>query len=313
MPLLLTKIEGKGNGIKTVLPNMSDVSRSLSRPPTYPTKFFGCELGAQTSFDEKADRFIVNGAHDATKLRELLDNFIVKFVLCGSCKNPETDLVIKSGDLIRSCKACGERTSVDMRHKLVTFILKNPPKNPKKSKGAPKQGATETQGTNEQNSPKAEAEEPVGDGAESDVELAKMKAEAADLDKNATIFREDWSEDTEAVKTRMESLGGALGKVKLGDDDSGEEGNGDDPYSQLGTWVTENHNEGPVEVFKKVQEMGLEKKHRAIQVLAQTLFTEDILEEIKLNAPIFSKVCIHSTEAPIQSSLISDIIIDGDV
>ena len=93
MPLLLTKVEGKGNGIKTVIPNMSDVARALSRPPTYPTKFFGSELGAQTSVDEKNDRYIVNGAHDATRLRELLDAFIDKFVLCGSCKNPEKDLI----------------------------------------------------------------------------------------------------------------------------------------------------------------------------------------------------------------------------
>lgn len=32
MPLLLTKIEGKGNGIKTVFPNMADVARALNRP-----------------------------------------------------------------------------------------------------------------------------------------------------------------------------------------------------------------------------------------------------------------------------------------
>ena len=139
MPVLTTKIEGKGNGIKTVVPNMSDIARALSRPPTYPTKFFGCELGAQTSFDEKNDRYIVNGAHDATKLRELLDGFIDKFVLCKSCKNPETDLIItKTDDIIRDCKACGERTDVDMRHKLTTFILKNPPKNPKKAKPSKK-------------------------------------------------------------------------------------------------------------------------------------------------------------------------------
>ena len=138
MPLLTTKIEGKGNGIKTVVPNMSDVARALSRPPTYPTKFFGCELGAQTSFDEKNDRYIVNGAHDATRLRELLDGFIDKFVLCKACKNPETDLVIlkqgRSEDIIRDCKACGERTGVDMRHKLTTFIIKNPPVKVKKGK-----------------------------------------------------------------------------------------------------------------------------------------------------------------------------------
>ena len=34
-----------------------------------PCKFFGCELGAQTQFDFKNDRYIVNGSHDATKLQ----------------------------------------------------------------------------------------------------------------------------------------------------------------------------------------------------------------------------------------------------
>ena len=312
MPVLLTKIEGKGNGIKTVVPNMSDVSRALSRPPTYATKFFGCELGAQTSFDEKSDRYIVNGAHDADRLRELLDVFIVKFVLCGSCKNPETDLIItKNEDLTRACKACGERTDVDMRHKLVTFVLKNPPKNPKKSKGTKKLGAAENTGTNGSNSPKADAEGPAINGEESDDEYAKMKLEAVDLDKNAPIAEEGWSVDTspEAIRARMESLGLDLDKVRP-DDDSGEEGNGDDPYSQLGVWVKENQDEGPVKIFKKVQDMGLEKKHRALQVLAQTLFTEDILEEIKLNAPIFLKVDFH-VPVPIERLLI-ETFTDGD-
>lgn len=34
MPLLTTKIEGRGNGIKTVIPNMVDIARALSRPPS---------------------------------------------------------------------------------------------------------------------------------------------------------------------------------------------------------------------------------------------------------------------------------------
>ena len=58
-----------------------------------PTKFFGCELGAQTQFDAKNDRFIVNGSHEANKLQDMLDGFIRKFVLCPECDNPETDLV----------------------------------------------------------------------------------------------------------------------------------------------------------------------------------------------------------------------------
>lgn len=58
-----------------------------------PTKYFGCELGAQTNFDAKNERYIVNGEHDANRLQDLLDGFIKKFVLCKECQNPETALV----------------------------------------------------------------------------------------------------------------------------------------------------------------------------------------------------------------------------
>ncbi|KAF5926484.1 hypothetical protein HPG69_018387, partial [Diceros bicornis minor] len=34
MPRLIAKVEGKGNGIKTVIVNMVDVAKALNRPPT---------------------------------------------------------------------------------------------------------------------------------------------------------------------------------------------------------------------------------------------------------------------------------------
>lgn len=33
MPKLIAKVEGKGNGIKTVIVNMVDVAKALNRPP----------------------------------------------------------------------------------------------------------------------------------------------------------------------------------------------------------------------------------------------------------------------------------------
>ena len=298
MPILTTKIEGKGNGIKTVLPNMSDVARALSRPPTYPTKFFGCELGAQTSFDEKNDRYIVNGAHDATKLRELLDGFIEKFVLCKACKNPETDLIItKTDDIIRDCKACGERTGVDMRHKLTTFILKNPPKNPKKSKTR--------KGTNDNNSPTpngsgapAENGDADGDaGGDSDDELTKrIKAEAAELNDEAAIAKEDWSADTspEAVKARLKAVEASMANVSLGGGDDDSEEDADSPFGQLRVWIGENRDAGAVELYKKADELGIAKKHNTMTVIGEALFTENIVAEIEKYAPLFVKVRLMS-------------------
>ncbi|KJE91864.1 translation initiation factor 5 [Capsaspora owczarzaki ATCC 30864] len=128
MPRLQSKIEGKGNGIKTVIVNMSDVAKCLARPPEYTCKYFGCELGAQTQMDDKISRYVVNGAHDAEKLQTLLDGFISRFVLCKSCQNPETELLLdKAQQIWQKCAACGAKNMVDMRHKLTTFILKNPP------------------------------------------------------------------------------------------------------------------------------------------------------------------------------------------
>ena len=53
MPRLVAKIEGRGNGIKTVISNMSDIATSLARPAEYPCKFFGFTLGAQTTIEKK--------------------------------------------------------------------------------------------------------------------------------------------------------------------------------------------------------------------------------------------------------------------
>jgi len=136
MPRLQAKVEGKGNGIKTVVVNMVDIARALARPPTYVTKYFGFELGAQTQLDIKAERYIVNGCHDAGKMQDILDGFIKKFVLCEKCENPETVLKVKKNMIGASCKACGHIFTLDMRHKLTTFIVKNPPEKDISSQGS---------------------------------------------------------------------------------------------------------------------------------------------------------------------------------
>ncbi|XP_047337631.1 eukaryotic translation initiation factor 5-like [Impatiens glandulifera] len=135
MPRMLTKIEGRGNGIKTNVVNMVEIAKALGRPASYTTKYFGCELGAQSKFDEKTGTSHVNGAHDTSKLAGLLENFIKKYVQCYGCGNPETEVIISKSQMITlKCIACGFISDVDMRDKLTTFIVKNPPEQKKGSK-----------------------------------------------------------------------------------------------------------------------------------------------------------------------------------
>merc|ERR1711936_968492 len=163
-----------GNGIKTVIVNMVDIARALARPPTYVTKYFGCELGAQTQFEIKSERYIVNGCHEANKLQDMLDGFIKKFVLCEQCDNPETVLKVKKNLIGASCKACGHIFTLDMRHKLTTFIVKNPPeKDMKKEKEEKKKGGNKNGGSDENNE-----DDDWGDDADDGVWISDTSAEA---------------------------------------------------------------------------------------------------------------------------------------
>ncbi|CAL9128956.1 unnamed protein product [Musa textilis] len=187
MPKMITKIEGRGNGIKTNIVNMVDIARALARPASYTTKYFGCELGAQSKFDEKTGVSLVNGAHDTAKLAGLLENFIKKYVQCYGCGNPETEIIItKTQMLTLKCAACGYVSDVDMRDKLTTFILKNPPEQ--------KKGAKDKKGMR-----RAEKER-LKEGEAADEEQKKLKKETKK--KGATSTKDGASKATTAAKKK---------------------------------------------------------------------------------------------------------------
>lgn len=269
---------------------MTDIARSLSRPATYPTKFFGCELGAQVKCDEKNDRYIVNGAHDAEKLQVLLDGFIQKFVLCPSCQNPETDLVItKSDDIEMDCKACGARNLGDMRHKLASYIVKNPPESASK-KGGKKQrkaATAQTNGTDENGIPETNMEEADdAAGSDDDIITQRINKEAAGLKLESTMGEDDWSVDTseEAVAARMKEL--SVKASLLGDDEDEE---GESKYEQFGQWLEENKEGTDADIIAKAEELGVLGKYKVCQVLVQCIFNENITTQIPKRVKLLRK------------------------
>jgi len=130
MPRLVSRKEGRGNGSKTGILNMGDVSRALKRDPVYITKFIGYELGAQSSYTNKeneGERVVINGHHDTPVFQNLVDKFIERYVLCTGCNLPEIDMVVRKGFIVATCKACGWNGELDNQHKLAGYIVKNPP------------------------------------------------------------------------------------------------------------------------------------------------------------------------------------------
>ncbi|EDK45976.1 eukaryotic translation initiation factor 5 [Lodderomyces elongisporus NRRL YB-4239] len=294
MPPIQSKTEGRGNGIKTAIPNLGEVARALNRPPSYLVKFFGYELGAQTQID----RFLVNGAHDTSELQDSLDGFINKFVLCGSCKNPETEIVLKGKDTLeRDCKACGKVTIVDPKHKLYSYIVKNPPDNKKGKKSATATANVIGGGKSisdiaagHENDGSAAVEGGEGDDDDDDLLAKKINAEAAQL-AELKIKDDEWAVDMsqEAIAARARELESGLNATVS-------------KFDEFGEWILSESGESTenlpsdVEIYKKIVELDIVEDPETLQVLAQTLFDEDILNQIEPHVGLLAKLINGSEE-----------------
>ena len=316
MERLQSKIEGKGNGIKTVIVNLHNVADQLARPPNcmffvLPSRFessrylhcidvikyFGFELGAQTNTDPKDDRWIINGAHEASKLQDYLDGFINKFVLCRSCKNPETVVNIKDGRILLDCKACGKISEADPRAKLSGFIIKQLPAKGKKDKSTKKadrraKKLAQQNGTADNSNSPGESGSDNGDDDDdadngSDDELTRrIEAQAKEL--TETEEKEvEWSVDMSeaAIKARAQDLPDDLKRSLVIE---GEEDPEAGPYDTLGKWILEQaeakggvSNVEDVDIYLKAKELGIETKHRTLAVLAQTIFDDNIVKQVE--------------------------------
>ncbi|KAG0418479.1 hypothetical protein HPB47_004827 [Ixodes persulcatus] len=278
MPKIIAKVEGKGNGIKTVLVNMGEVAKALNRPATYPTKYFGCELGAQTQLDAKNDRYIVNGAHEAAKLQDILDGFIRRYVLCASCDNPETVLGVlqRKGLITTKCRACGHSGTLDGAHKLNTFILKNPP--PGQDSGKAAVAAPAAAACGKKGKRKSRDERKGEANAQQNGDEAQQESDHGDDDWGDDPD-DDWAEDTseDAKARRMEALTSGAKGLMLDDDlEKSEQERVDIFYN-----FVKGRRDGSLDPREVVGEAErLEVRDKAPLVLCELLFDDQMLSQV---------------------------------
>jgi len=262
MPRLVTKVEGRGNGIKTRLVNVADVGKAVHRDPAYITKYFGCELGAQAKINAKILEYIVNGAHDTSTFDTLLDAFIEKYVLCPKCKLPETDLSVKRGSIFATCNACGDSSQLDAKHRVDTYIIKNPPKEKDRVKVKAKKNVQKRED-----------------------ELAKK---AATLSIKGTE-NEEWATDVSdaAVEARKSEVDDAVASLIQDEEE---------PDTVEGKFSKIIHD--PVldvpQKYKQIRSLQKAEKMGNIQrtsMLFDTLFSENILTSMAPNAEIVKTFC----------------------
>lgn len=273
MPVVYGKIEGRGNGIKTVIPNISDVGLALHRDPGEVNKFFGCELGAQTTYNADTDRAIVNGAHTDVVLQNNIKKYIDIFVLCPSCSLPETEYKIKNGCIYHKCAACGAKEMVDMSHKLCTYILAQDKKKKKEGKKDKSK-----KGDKEEKKSKKKDKDRDGSDEEKKKKKKDKKKEKKDKKKEKKAKKSDSPQD--AGSAEKDDLSG-------GDEDADAESVDDAGAMDLaveGTrkYLTENPDASATAVAEVVvnQQMASAlKSHDKIHIFARAAITPDFYKE----------------------------------
>uniref|UniRef100_A0A8C6WSS5 Eukaryotic translation initiation factor 5 n=1 Tax=Neogobius melanostomus TaxID=47308 RepID=A0A8C6WSS5_9GOBI len=266
------KMPRKGNGIKTVIVNMVDVAKALNRPPTYPTKFFGCELGAQTQFDSKNDRYIVNGSHEANKLQDMLDGFIRKFVLCSECDNPETDLT--------------QTLNLVFSHRVFTLSAV--------VSEATESGSASVKKEKEKKNRKKDKENGSGSGEAGNHEHIDAP-EAVDGDDDD----EDWAEETteEAQRRRMEEISDHAKNLTLSED---LEKPLEERVNLFYNFVKQKKESGTIDGADKeilAEAERLDVKAMGPLILSELLFDVNIREQVKKYKRHFLRFCHNNKKA----------------
>lgn len=160
------------NGAKIDLVNVEDVAKHLRVHPDAIVKYMCAEYGTS-----KEGKSIIKGDHKQEDLLKTLDKFVEKYLLCGTCKLPETTLTGGKRDLKGHCRACGAETKLDSIHRVGQFLMKNLPKNmseitgkdagaveeKKKTKKGKKKGEEAEEGGEEKKKGKKKKKKPTGE------------------------------------------------------------------------------------------------------------------------------------------------------
>ena len=97
-------------GRRTVIMNFKEIADELQRDPDHLLKFLSGEMATLTNFD--GTRAVFQGQFRADSIRNLLEVYANKYVVCPVCKRPDTRITRERRLYFLQCDACGARSSI---------------------------------------------------------------------------------------------------------------------------------------------------------------------------------------------------------
>ena len=104
-------VVGHHEGTKTVIANFSNIASCIRRPVTHLMKFLSGELAS--SAEISGDRLILSRRVSSKDVNRKIEKYVSRFVLCSSCRKPDTELNNEGGKAFLRCLACGKKVEVN--------------------------------------------------------------------------------------------------------------------------------------------------------------------------------------------------------
>jgi translation initiation factor 2 subunit 2 len=97
-------------GRRTVIMNFKEIADELRRDPDHLLKFLSGEMATLANFD--GTRAVFQGRFRTDSIRNLLEVYTTRYVVCPVCKRPDTRIVRDRRLWFLECEACGARSSI---------------------------------------------------------------------------------------------------------------------------------------------------------------------------------------------------------
>ena len=124
------KVEGYQKMIKTIITNSDKLEIQIGRPAEFIISYMGITNGLNFHVErnnDKIEKAYISGSISEDKILKDLLEYIKKYVLCQSCKNPETIFGVKGKKknkyMFLKCASCGEITKHDTGTKIEKYMI----------------------------------------------------------------------------------------------------------------------------------------------------------------------------------------------
>ena len=97
-------------GKRTILLNFKEICDALNRDPKHLLKFLSREMATMASIE--GARAIFQGVFRQDTIRNLIQTYTQRYVICPVCNRPDTRIVKEKRLSFLVCEACGARSSI---------------------------------------------------------------------------------------------------------------------------------------------------------------------------------------------------------